>query len=202
MYLSKVLIPWKNTRNPYDIHRVLWELFPDRPDDTRDFLFRVEKKQKGAGFEILLQSMEAPVQDNPNVRVIATREYRFTIANGQRLRFRLRANPIKTINDEVGRLNRKGTVKKCRVPIIKEEDQNAWLERKLSMACTIETLNIQRELPLYFKKKKDERAGKIQTVLFDGILKVNEADFFTDTLKKGIGPAKAFGCGMLSIAPL
>jgi CRISPR system Cascade subunit CasE len=201
MYLSKVFASWQKVRNPYEIHRSLWQLFPGRPDDSRNFLFRVEKQQKGFGLEILLQSTKAPVLNSQAMRIIANREYRVAITNGQRLRFRLRANPIKTISDEMGRLNFKGAIKKCRVPLIREEDQKAWLERKLGSICSVETLSIQGEPPLYFRKYKEQRTGKIQTVLFDGFFRVNNPDSFIHTLTKGIGPAKAFGCGLLSIAP-
>ena len=50
--------------------------------------------------------------------------------DGQRLRFRLRANPIKTIRDENGRKNKKGEIKRCRVPLLKENQQIAWLKKK------------------------------------------------------------------------
>ena len=124
------------------------------------------------------------------------------LAEGQMLRFRLRANPIKTITDARGRQNQKGTTKKCRVPLIKAEAQKAWIVRKLDSVCSIKALNLQREIPLYFRKKTNHRAGKIQTVLFDGILRVNVPDDFVNKLRKGIGPAKAFGCGLLSLSPV
>lgn len=39
-------------------------------------------------------------------------------------------------------------------------------------------------------------------VLFDGRLRVSDGDHFRETLVKGIGPAKAYGFGLLSIAPV
>ncbi len=38
--------------------------------------------------------------------------------------------------------------------------------------------------------------------LFEGVLVCTEEDRLRDTLAAGIGPAKAFGCGLLSVAPL
>ena len=37
---------------------------------------------------------------------------------------------------------------------------------------------------------------------YEGILEVTNADNFRDTLVRGIGPAKAFGFGLLSVAPI
>ena len=49
----------------------------------------------------------------------------------------------------------------------------------------------------HFKK----RGIKISTLDFQGILEVTEPEvFIRDALYKGIGPAKAFGCGLLSLA--
>jgi CRISPR system Cascade subunit CasE len=200
MFLSKVFIPWQRSRNPYEVHRSLWHLFPKRPDDSRNFLFRIEKLQKDYGADILMQSMEAPIAGDADIRILAYREYDLSFENGQRLRFRLRGNPVKTIVDEKGRNSQKGGIKKCRVPLIREEEQRSWFMRKLDTTCRVESIIIQREVPLYFRKNKEQRTGKIQTLLFDGILCVQKPDAFLETLKKGIGPAKAFGCGLLSIA--
>jgi CRISPR system Cascade subunit CasE len=39
-------------------------------------------------------------------------------------------------------------------------------------------------------------------VLFEGELRVVDADRFRQTLVEGIGPGKAYGCGLLSIGPI
>jgi len=54
---------------------------------------------------------------------------------------------------------------------------------------------------LNFRKPKENRSGKIQPVVFDGVLTVDDADVFLALIRKGIGPAKSFGCGMMSLAP-
>jgi len=38
--------------------------------------------------------------------------------------------------------------------------------------------------------------------LFDGSLTVSDESAFIALLRSGIGPAKAFGCGLLSVAPV
>jgi len=54
--------------------------------------------------------------------------------------------------------------------------------------------------PLRFYKTKEERAGKIQPVSYKGVLNVRDAEGVVMLIRKGIGPAKAFGCGLLSLA--
>ena len=41
----------------------------------------------------------------------------------------------------------------------------------------------------------------MSTVLFDGLLEVTDPGLFRQAIAVGIGPGKAFGCGLMSIAP-
>jgi CRISPR system Cascade subunit CasE len=199
MYLSKIHIPWHQSQNPYQLHQSLWRLFLGFENADREFLFRVEQLQKGMGAQVLMQSAAQPQSNEQSPTLLAQREYVLNVQNGQRLRFRLRANPIKTIKDSSkGSVEKKG--KTVRVPLLHEEQQQAWLERKLQAFSQLETLIVQPEPVLYFRKAKEGRSGKIQTVMFDGVLTVTDAEAFNSQATKGIGPAKAFGCGLLSLA--
>lgn len=197
MFLSKVLI--SACRNPYEIHRKLWELFPEDADAERDFLFRVEKADN-VQVAILMQSERKPLQSHGDARLVACREYPLSLKLDQKLRFLLVANPVKTIDDERGRKNSKEEIKKCRVPLINEEAQREWIIRKLEKAALFESLMIDNRSPLYFRKNRDNRTGKIQPVIFQGVIKVQDAIALQDLVRWGIGPAKAFGCGLLSLA--
>ncbi|MBV1952623.1 MAG: type I-E CRISPR-associated protein Cas6/Cse3/CasE [Cycloclasticus sp.] len=203
MYLSKIHIPWTLAKNSYELHQALWRLFPERDNENRDFLFRVESLEKGVGSKILLQSATTPQLSEGSPAILGMRDYNPAFTQGQRLRFRLRVNPIKTIKDsDKGTVEKKGKTftKTVRVPLLHEEQQQAWLERKLHDFAQLDSLIIQPEPVLYFRKVKEKRSGKIQPVLFEGILTISEPELFFEQLQKGIGPAKAFGCGLLSIA--
>jgi CRISPR system Cascade subunit CasE len=39
-------------------------------------------------------------------------------------------------------------------------------------------------------------------VLFEGLLEVTDPDNLRLAIREGIGPGKAIGCGLLSVAPL
>lgn len=71
---------------------------------------------------------------------------------------------------------------------------------KLKDFAQLETLIIQPEPVTYFRKAKEGRSGKIQTVLFDGVITVTDPAEFESQVMQVIGSAKAFGCGLLSIA--
>lgn len=199
MYLSKILMDGHACHNPYEIHRVLWRLFPEDAEAQREFLFRIGHSDWHQA-EVLLQSKIKPVSAAPDAKILECKEFPLNLREGQRLRFLLIANPIKTIDDEAGRKNKSGEAKKCRVPLIREEDQRSWIKRKLQDAVSLDALDIAPLLPLRFRKGKENQAGKIQPVSFQGCLNVKNPAVLRDLIKKGIGPAKAFGCGLLSLA--
>ncbi|MEW6670489.1 MAG: type I-E CRISPR-associated protein Cas6/Cse3/CasE [Thermodesulfobacteriota bacterium] len=199
MYLSKIHINSSACRNPYEIHRVLWRLFPEDVEARRDFLFRIEHSDRNHA-DVLMQSKKKPEGSSVEARILAWKDFFLSLCAGQRLRFLLIANPIKTIKNEAGQTEENGETKKCRVPLIREESQRAWIERKFQYAASLESLVIDPMSPMRFRKGKEDRAGKIQPVRFQGILNVKTLEKMTDLVENGIGPAKAFGCGMLSLA--
>jgi CRISPR system Cascade subunit CasE len=200
MILSQIVLPWHTARDPYQWHRALWSLFPDRPDAQREFLYRVEHSIPGQSAKLLMLAPWQP-QGNHSAAVLATREFQPAFTSGQRLRFRLVANPVRCIRDQGGRVDKKnGHPKACRVPIVQESAQLDWLVRKLDGVATLETAIVAGQAPLHFRKK-GSGAGKLVPVRYDGILSVQSSEKLIDHLRAGIGPAKAFGCGLLSLAP-
>lgn len=195
MFLSKVLVSWRWAKDPYQLHRALWQLFPDRPQDQRDFLFRVGSGEARQGLNVLLQSAHPPQQAKV-ATVLATKSFSPVLPHG-RYCFRLRANPVKSIKDEQARLNARGEIKTCRVPLLGDEECMKWLVRKLAPAAQLESARIVKKPVMLFHKK--EMAGKIQTVCFDGVLTISDAEAFASLIHSGIGPAKSMGCGLLSL---
>lgn len=197
MYLSRLLLTGEQLHNPYEIHRTLWLAFPDAAEQSRDFLFRVEQ-HTSRQVQVLVQSQRQPVANIENARLLASKALELNLLEGSQLRFMLMANPVKTIADEQGRLDSKGEVKKCRVPLIKEDEQVPWLQRKLVDAALISLVEVEKQLPLHFRK--GNKPGKIQPYTFKGVMQVVNPSLLITLLQQGIGPAKAFGCGLLSLA--
>lgn len=207
MFLSRVEIPWEFARNPYELHRQLWRLFPGEGKETRSngdelrqgFLFRIEDNPTGRPARLLVQSRRAPVAAT-GVMLVGTREILPKPVAGQRLAFLLTANPVKTITDAQRDAKPGKKSEKCRVPLIKEEDQREWIARKFTDAGEIEAVNVLPHAPIYFRK--GNRGGKFVSVTFDGVLRVSDPARMTELLKNGIGPAKGFGCGLLLVRRL
>ena len=207
MFLSRVELPWEDARNPYDLHRQVWRLFPGEARESRvsdeaerqGFLFRIEQNPTGRPARLLVQSRRAP-ESAAGITLVGTREFQPQPAVGNRLAFVLTANPVKTIVDAQSAAKPNKQSDKCRVPLVKEEDQRLWLTRKLADAGTGETVSVLPHKPTYFRK--GNRGGKLVTVTFEGVLRVTAPEQLIRLLENGIGPAKAFGCGLLLVRRL
>lgn len=212
MFLSRLLLNprsrqvQRETADPYQLHRTIMKAFgPQR--SQAGVLHRLDIQPRSNLLTLLVQSQEQPDWhwlhdrdyllpadpltglDNPAVKQIA-----LPLHAGQLLRFRLRANPTIKKKREGKNSNR--------VPLVREETQIAWLKRKadqsgfdlLDAAISGQNRQISRKLgghsPL-----------TLFTVQFDGRLQISDESKFQQALHSGIGPAKAFGCGLLSIAP-
>jgi CRISPR system Cascade subunit CasE len=145
------------------------------------------------------------------------------LRNGQVVSFRLRANPTKRVGTPSAGDD---ALKGKRVGLVREEEQIAWLMRKgqererdkpggfeLLMKqvkdANGDILQVPRVhvCPEGKQRGHKKKAGHSQNmthlaVCFDGLLRITNAGAFRETLGSGIGPAKAFGFGLLSIAPV
>lgn len=113
--------------------------------------------------------------------------------------FRLRANPTKRLGKSAERNVGK------RVGIYDADAQTAWLERKAADAgFRLLTLTVGGDDTQ--KGNIPQEVGptlelQLLAVRFDGILQVIEPSAFIAALTGGIGSGKAWGCGLLSLAP-
>lgn len=204
MYISRVEIPWSAARNPYDFHRQLWRLFPGElreirracEENRQSFLFRIEKRLPGCPARLLVQSRRSP-DATVGLAVLGSREFDPEPIAGQRLAFLLTANPIKTITDTQRESKPGKKAEKCRVPLLREEEQRDWLARKLDGAAEVEAVSVLPHPPLYFRK--GGRGGKLVTVTFEGVLRVLDGPALGRQLQNGVGPAKGFGCGLMLV---
>jgi CRISPR system Cascade subunit CasE len=125
-----------------------------------------------------------------------TKTYTPSFQNGQKLYFLLRVNP--SVKKEID-----GKRNGFRVGLLKEEDQLKWLQRKAEAGGF--SINSCRAIPegIIHDERGKEEAGKLRhyAVRFEGTLQVVNPDLFLAAIQSGIGPAKGFGFGLLSIAP-
>jgi CRISPR system Cascade subunit CasE len=198
----------RDLANHYGLHRSLMSAFPvDLPEEER-VLYRVETDARPGVPTVLLQSHSAPDWANlrnrdgyllpephwpPRVRANpATKSFDLALTPGQGLSFRLRANPT---------VKREGS----RHGLYREEDQRAWLARKgqrNGFRVVRATVIPEGDL-LAWKPRRNDKWRKLTffAVRFEGLLEVTDPEALWAAVVTGIGPAKSFGFGLLSLAP-
>lgn len=231
MFLSKLILNPHDRRvrsdiaRPYEMHRTLWNRFPSlRRDQASNanldrILFRVDTDRHGGNPFVLVQSdIEPDWASLPAGYLIGpfeSKPFEPSFAVGQRLRFRLRANPTKKIGS-ASKSERLAGVKKNgkRVALFHENDQIAWLIEKGQQGGFTIPGDWRKETGVQFPNfrvdvvsegwvrcgKEGHRDGEFLSVRFDGVLTVVDPASFFKTLVAGIGSAKGFGFGLLSVA--
>ena len=197
MYLSRVLIHPDHLNNAYEWHRALWSLFPGLDKGTSaPFMYHVNSLDLIKGAQVLMQSIEVPITNADKATVLANKQINLRFRVGQHLSFLLHANPTKNIVDVQNKPNKRNRGK-CRVPLIQENDQRIWFKRKLQSLADIHELQVRNRPPTYFRKGRN--AGKIVSTEFTGVIEIKDEQAFYSLWQHGIGPAKAFGCGLLLV---
>jgi len=100
-----------------------------------------------------------------------------------------------------GKLNPVVEVKGKRVPMIREEAQKEWFASRaasLGFDLNLENFSVVEEKTISFKRQNNRVT--LQAVTFEGILKVTDPELFSHTVRFGIGKAKAYGMGMITLA--
>jgi CRISPR system Cascade subunit CasE len=147
--------------------------------------------------------LRAVGEDNPAVKPVG--HILDVVQAGSRFRFRLVANPTRRIARGVPGC---GTAS-ARVELRTEEQWNEWMLRQAEKhGFRLERLSaapgLQNLVGLPAGRQQGSRNGDRVTVFavrFEGVLEVLNVEQVRDAIRFGIGPAKAYGCGLLSIGP-
>ena len=193
----------------YADHRLIWSFF-GRDETRRSFLFR--RMEDGPRLSFLVVSEREPVTPSP-VWIVETKEYAPRLETEQTLRFALRANPVIRRRTDEGKQRRDDVVMDAKrryradnpdqpvpVPVLVQEAGVRWLLARAAergFHCDPAAVRCDG-----YRQHRIARRGttvSFSSVEFQGILTVTDADSFRKTLFDGIGPSKAFGCGLLLV---
>jgi CRISPR system Cascade subunit CasE len=203
------------------LHRTILNTFPSAgAAPRREFalLFRVECPPTGNPY-VIIQSSKVPdfshlpsgyVAKPPEVKDVS--EPYASVRSGMRLRFRLRANPTRKIDTKSGPGGERRNGR--RVDLRSDEERLGWLARKaicagfviVSVKCSADVLQVRlvpqgRSIGFRMDVGGDSRKLTFGAVLFEGVLEVTDPARFSGAIGDGIGSAKAYGFGLLSVAP-
>ena len=121
-----------------------------------------------------------------------------SIKNGQKLRFRLCGNPVHSVGEPgAGR----GKVK----PHASVRYKKEWLVKKSGkhgFALEENQFEIVETGVRQFGKKGSKSQIRISQSVFEGVLTVTDRELLALALISGIGRAKAYGCGLITVMTL
>lgn len=230
MFLSQLQLNLRHRRArhdlawPYEMHRTVWSAFPE--DGPGRILFRVDSDRLGARPVLLVQSDLWPRWQQLEEREPAylrcpadVKEVDIRFTPGQRLRFRLRANPTRK-TATLQRAERltgareqdERTKNGRRLALLQEDEQIDWLRHKAEqggfrIAAARQHNHGQPGAGVEVRPEGWVRCGKdghrearFYAVRFEGVLEVADPVQLRQTLTEGIGTAKGFGFGLLSLA--
>lgn len=118
------------------------------------------------------------------------------LGKGQPWQFRLKANPVRSVPLEQGS---RGKV----MAHVTTDQQKEWLlSRAASNGFALEpdAFEVVHTQWLRFHKGHGHEVT-LRTATFEGRLTIADVDKFRSALVQGIGRAKAYGCGLMTIAP-
>lgn len=226
MYLSRVRVDLNGLSRAtlfeilgggaYGAHQLLWQLFPDQESNTRPFLFRQEMDEsdpdgspKGLPLFYVLSDREPIAM--PGLLEVQCKPFSPSLNIGDRLAFRLRANPTvaKVVAGQRGQ--RADVLMAAKYPYEagKARTGRACVEAMDAAAREWLTtrseswgfrLPVQPEVGAYRQhvlQKTEGRPIRFSSVDYEGLLEVMDLGQLIEALAHGIGRAKAFGCGLL-----
>jgi CRISPR system Cascade subunit CasE len=216
----------KDVSDPRDLHRTISRCFPlidaqgalfdgeaNSPRNAYNILHRLERRPDG--YVLYVQSAARPdwTRLTPgyahSVDVKPINGLYSNIRNGTQLVFRLAANPTKRAGKGDTGKEKFRDEKRRRIDIRDDEGRIRWLERKGEQCgfsiCRVVTKSdvaaVDAAPQPAIRFKHDAGSVTLGRAMFDGVLEVTDADAFRNALAKGIGQGKAYGFGLMSVAP-
>lgn len=211
MWLTKLVLnpasraARRDLANPYEMHRTLSKAVSRALEEGRErLLWRLEPARGLEPPVVLVQTLTEPdwsVLDEGYAQVFPPKPFHPALKPGQRLRFRLRANPAK-------RLAATGK----RVALKTPAEKVAWLERRLEEGGSASWRGKgapgcrSSKTPSWRSggRRTGRRRGsssRCRRCSLRGASEVVDPERALATLRRGVGPGKALGLGLLSVAP-
>ena len=110
------------------------------------------------------------------------------LADGQVLHYRVVLNPVS-----------KSRTRGNRQRVIPSAERAEWVAKRLAViGLDLPTPPVLTGLPARYIKRADKRLP-IYATQVDGVGRVAEADALSAALRSGVGHAKAWGCGLMTV---
>jgi CRISPR system Cascade subunit CasE len=192
--------------SPHLFHGAVNACFPRSAEPGR-LLWRVDERRDGVFLYVVSAGAPDPtgfVEEHgwPLADSWRTRAYGpvlDAVVDGRALHFRVRANPVRNLSPAAPDARGK------RVGHVTADQQLDWFCRRAEgwgFAVGEEdgrSVRVVERRVWNFRRR--ERPVTVATATFEGVLTVTDAERLRASLREGFGPAKAYGCGLMTVAP-
>lgn len=187
-------------RDPYALHKVVYSLFNDirsTEDKRKGASSGILFSDEGGDFhrrKIILLSNRKPKNNiEGEFGEVRSKKIKTEFLSFEYYRFKIIINPTKRCNHS-----------KKIVPIKGEEEIANWFSYRAKKNWGFEVeprrLRVDKPRVLQFTGKEQRQITLAQVPIY-GSLKVLDREKFKFGFQRGLGRGKAFGCGLLQIAP-
>ncbi|MBN1891896.1 MAG: type I-E CRISPR-associated protein Cas6/Cse3/CasE [Clostridiales bacterium] len=210
MYLSRVLLnvdrrdTMKALASPQVMHGAVEGSFSDkkerklwRIDWLNDACFLLVLSNSKPDYSRMIEKYG--YSDKPGI----TKDYEQLlkrIDNNQKWHFRLCANPVRSSAKDKANPTERGKI----YAHVTMEQQKEWLLKR-SESCGFhlqdkDFMVVKTQWKRFRKGEGGRQEVSLKTATYEGSLTISDCDAFRNTLMSGLGRAKAYGCGLLTIA--
>jgi CRISPR system Cascade subunit CasE len=213
--------------SPHMLHAAVMSSFaspPSTPQGDARVLWRVDHNSRAETL-LYIASPDRPdlthLQEQagwPTTGTWQTRDYGAflsRLSDGEVWAFRLTANPVHKVRTHDEQTDTKRTAHRTprhQIAWLAKQQQRsgfALIRRPTQQPLAPETddyeVIVHRHQNLSFTKSPQQTSGKpvtLNTVTYDGRLRITDADAVRQVLTAGLGKAKAYGCGLMTLAPV
>ena len=213
-------------RNPQRLHAAVMASVPYQAENGRS-LWRLERRDHRAdllvlsplrpSWDHLVETCGWPGADGGSAKILGYEPLLDRLMVGRRFRFRLTANPVKslpTLDSPTPRQAAKlSDPDRARNPRVGQRTAQYQLEWFLSRCTggderwgfTVGTsagpaVALVGRQTLAFTRRSGEPPVRLNLATFEGHLAVTDVNLMRHSLLEGIGSGKAYGCGLLTLA--
>jgi CRISPR system Cascade subunit CasE len=194
--------------------RVLWRLEAEGAHRARAYVLT----DSLPSWEHLVEQAGWPAADEPQALVRPMKPLLAQIVLGREFAFRLKANPVSSTRSpespsptQQARLAASDRTRGVRVAHRTAAQQTDWLVSRvrrwgfdlLHGAGGEPALHVAARERMTFTKNglSGSHHVVLQTAMFEGLVRVVDPDTAQGALLRGVGPGKAYGCGLITLAP-
>ncbi|WP_150236420.1 type I-E CRISPR-associated protein Cas6/Cse3/CasE [Nocardiopsis quinghaiensis] len=186
------------------MHHRLMSLFPDGAGQearrTFGVLFRAEDTPGGP--QVLLQSNTEPDLSRLPTHYGTGQTKDLSplldaLEPGRHVRYRIAANAVRRPGHTTRAKNDVNSV----VPLMGAAADEWWARQAEASGLTVHSLDSQALDAARGERKEGRHKIRHARTLFEGTAQINDADLLRERTIAGIGRGKAYGCGLLSLAP-